>query len=146
MKQKFSTHWLSSKQPRKQRKYRLNAPLHLKHKFLNAHLSKELRNKYGKRSFPIRKGDEVLVMRGSFAKKKGKILEVNLKKSKVTIEGINRRKSDGTKVNVYLNASNLQIQSLNLEDRKRIKALNRGKVEKFKEENKTEEKNVSKES
>ncbi|MDP4039625.1 MAG: 50S ribosomal protein L24 [Candidatus Pacearchaeota archaeon] len=121
MKTVFSTSWISSSQPRKQRKYRYNAPLHIKHKFLNANLSKELRKKYGKKSLPLRKGDEVLVMRGSFAKKKGKILEVDLKKLRLTVEGINRKKSDGTKVNVYFNPSKVQIVSLNTEDTKRFK-------------------------
>jgi len=123
MKQKFSIQWISSTQVRKQRKYRHHAPLHIRHKFLSSHLSKELRKKYGRRSFPIRKGDEVLIMRGKFAKKKGKISEVNLKRNRVTIENINRKKSDGTKVNVFFDASNLLIQELNLDDKKRIKSL-----------------------
>ena len=50
MKRKFSKSWKSSKQPRKQRKYSANAPLHLKRKLLSVNLSKELRKKYGKRS------------------------------------------------------------------------------------------------
>ncbi|MEK6844319.1 MAG: 50S ribosomal protein L24 [Nanoarchaeota archaeon] len=121
MKRKFSTHWLSSKQPRKQRKYRHNAPLHLKHSFLSAHLSKPLREKHGKRSLPLRKGDEVLVMRGNFKRKKAKINSVDLKSSMVTLENIQRTKKDGTKVNVYFHPSKLQIQTLDLEDKKRIK-------------------------
>ena len=121
MKSKFSTSWIGSKQPRKQRKYRHNAPLHLKHRFLSTHLSKELRQKYGKRSVSARKGDEVLVMRGKFAKKKGKIVEIDVKRSRVTVDGINRKKTDGTKVNVYFDTSNLLIQSLNLDDKKRFK-------------------------
>ena len=63
MKAKFSKKWKSSKQPRKQRKYRAEAPLHVKHKLVSANLSKELRKKYGRRSFPLRKGDTVLVKR-----------------------------------------------------------------------------------
>lgn len=121
MKKIFSTSWVGSKQVRKQRKYRLKAPLHTKHKFLSAHLSKELRKKHDKRSIPIRKGDEVLVMRGSFKGKKAKVESVDLKKLKVSLEGINKKKRDGTKIRIYFNPSNLQINSLNLEDRKRMK-------------------------
>jgi large subunit ribosomal protein L24 len=142
MKSKFTTSWISSVQPRKQRKYKYNAPLHVKHRFLNTNLSKELRKKYGKRSLPLRKGDEVLVMRGGFSKKKGKILEVNLKRLRVTVESLTRKKIDGTKVNVYLNPSNLQIQSLNLEDNKRLKKKIVEKGEKTKQENKPEDENV----
>lgn len=123
MKSTFSTHWLSSKQPRKQRKFLANAPLHTKHKFLNAALSKELRKKHGKRSFPLRKGDEVLVMRGAFKKKKAKVVFVNLKRTKISLENIQRAKKDGTKVNVWFHPSALQIQTLNLDDKKRMSAL-----------------------
>lgn len=125
MKQKFSTSWQSSKQPRKQRKFAANAPLHTKHKFLSANLSKELRKKYGKRSLPLRKGDEVLVMRGSFKKKKAKISAIELKRTRVALENIQRTKKDGTKVNVWFAPSTLQITTLTLDDKKRIAALDR---------------------
>ncbi|HLF53989.1 MAG TPA: 50S ribosomal protein L24 [Candidatus Nanoarchaeia archaeon] len=125
MKQEFSTSWLSSTQPRKQRKFRINAPLHIKHKFLSANLSKELRKKYAKRNLPLRKGDEVLIMRGAFKKKKAKLTSVDLKNSRVVIEGMQRTKKDGSKVNVFFRPSILQIQTLNLEDKQRVAALNR---------------------
>ena len=138
MKKEFSTYWLASKQARKQRKYRYNAPLHLRHKFLSANLSKELRKKYGMRSLSLRKGDEVLILRGSFRKKTGKIVSVDLKRKRVVIEGINRKKAEGTKVNVYFDSSKLQIQSLNLDDKKRLKRLDKNK--------RLEEKNASNKS
>lgn len=141
MKSKFSTSWLSSIQPRKQRKYFYNAPLHKKHKFLSAQLSKSLREKYGKRNLPLRKGDEVLVMRGSFRKKKAKITSTNLKASRIILEGIQRSKKDGTKVNVYFRPSSLQIQSLNIEDRERLASLTKNKpVKGSKQDKKLKEK------
>ncbi|MCX8158692.1 MAG: 50S ribosomal protein L24 [Candidatus Pacearchaeota archaeon] len=125
MKKEFSLSWVCSKQPRKQRKYLANAPLHKKHKFLSANLSKSLREKYGKRSLPLRKGDEVLVMRGSFKKKKAKVSFVDLKHNRISLENIQRTKKDGTKVNVYFHPSVLQIQALNLDDKKRLAILQR---------------------
>jgi large subunit ribosomal protein L24 len=125
MKKQFSTSWLSSTQPRKQRKYQYNAPLHLMHKFLSANLSKELRKKYAKRNLPLRVGDEVLIMRGSFKKKKAKVTSVFLKKQRVSLENIQRTKKDGSKVPVYFNPRALQIQTLILEDKERLNALNR---------------------
>jgi len=125
MKQKFSIKWVSSKQPRKQRKYRANAPLHIKRKFMSVNLTKELRKKYGKRNFPIHKGDSIKIMRGEFKGKKGKIEMVDIGNLRVRIEGIYRTKKDGTKVSVYFTPSNLQINELNLEDSKRKKALER---------------------
>ena len=120
MKRNFSTSWISSSQPRKQRKYRYEAPFHIKHKFLSAHLSKELRAKHKIRSLPVRVGDEVLVMRGAFAKKKGKVAKVYFKKSRVTIEGIMRKKIDGSKLNVYLDPSKIQIITLKTDDKRRL--------------------------
>lgn len=125
MKKKFSKHWKSSKSPRKQRKYRHNAPKHILRKFMSVNLSKELRKKYKKRSFPLRKGDTVKATRGQFKKKTGKVTTVLLKKSKAYVENIHLIKKDGGKAFYPLSSSNLQIIELNLEDKRRRVALER---------------------
>jgi large subunit ribosomal protein L24 len=125
MKKKFSIAWKSSSQTRKQRKYVANAPLHLRHKLLSANLSKDLRKKYGKRNFPLRKGDEVKVMVGKFKGKTGKVAIVKTKERKVAIEGVQTKKKDGTKINALFDASNLQIRTLEMGDKKRIKSIER---------------------
>ncbi|OYT42228.1 MAG: 50S ribosomal protein L24 [Candidatus Aenigmarchaeota archaeon ex4484_224] len=114
-----------SKKPRKQRKFRYNAPLHIRRKFMSAPLSKELREKYKRRSFPIKKGDEVEVLRGEFKGKKGKVVKVDLKKGKIYIDGITRKKSTGEMVRVPIDPSKVRIISLNLSDKKRVEALER---------------------
>jgi len=125
MKKDFSPAWIGSSQPRKQRKYLANAPLNIRHKLLSANLTKELRKKYGKRNFPLRKDDEVVVMRGEFKKKKGKVEKVDSKLTRIFIAGIFRSKKDGTKIPVHFQPSNLQITSLNLDDKKRKESLDR---------------------
>jgi len=141
MKQKFSVSWTGSKQPRKQRKFRANAPLHLRRKMISVSLSKNLREKHDKRNFPVRKGDNVSIMRGEFKGKSGKIESVNMKKMKVVIDGIYRTKKDGSKVAVMFEPSNLQIKELVLEDKKRKVSLERkASVKKIKTENKKETK------
>ena len=144
MKKDFSVSWLSSKQPRKQRKYTANAPLHTRHKFLSSHLSKQLREKYGKRSLPLRKGDEVLIMRGSFKKKKAKVAGVDLKKTRVTLENFQRAKKDGTKVNVFFAPRALQIITLTLDDKKRISVLEKRKISEQGKEKNAPDKSASK--
>jgi len=134
MKKKFSTKWNSSKQPRKQRKFRANAPLHIKKKFLGANLSKELRKKYSRRSFVVRKGDTVKILRGKFRGQKGKIDTVSIKKGVIRIEKIQSQKKDGTKISIPIQPSNVQIQELNLEDKKRIAALKKERGKKIKED------------
>lgn len=109
MRKEFSKKWKASKQPRKQRKYLAKAPLHIKKKKLSTNLSKELRKKIGKRNILIKKDDKVKIMKGSFAGKEGKILKVFTKRGKVTIEGIQVKKQDGSKALIKFWPSNLQI-------------------------------------
>ena len=114
-----------SKQPRKQRKFLYNAPLHIRHKIMSATLSKELREEYNRRSLPVRKGDKVEIMRGDFKGHQGKIERVDLKNYKVYVEGATIQKVDGTTTYFPIHPSNLQIIELNLEDEKRLKVLER---------------------
>ena len=125
MKSIFSLNWKSSKQPRKQRKYRYNAPLHIKKKFMSSQLSKELKTKYGKKNIPVVKGDTVKVMRGQFKGKVGKITKVSYQKVKVYIEGVELIKKDGNKVPYPIHPSNIMINILKLDDKKRIASLER---------------------
>ena len=123
MKTKFSSSWKKSKQPSKQRKYRYNAPLHVKQKFVSTHLSKDLRKKYKKRNVNLRKGDSVKVMRGQFKNKFGKVDEVDVKKTSVYVDGIEIVKRDGTKSRYPIHPSNLIITEVNLEDKMRNKII-----------------------
>ena len=125
MKTKFSSSWTKSKQSRKQRKYRHNAPLHIKQKFVSAHLSKDLRKKYNKRSTNLRKGDSVKVVRGQFKNKTGKIEEISLKKTLAYVSGIEIVKRDGTKARYPIHPSNLMITELNRDDKMRNKIFER---------------------
>ncbi len=112
--------WKGSKQPRKQRKYVYNAPLHLKRRLMTACLSHDLRKQIGKRSLPLKKKDVVKVMRGSFKGKTGKINAVSTKKLAAYIDGIEASRRDGTKVFVPIKSSNLMIIELNSEDSRRL--------------------------
>ena len=122
---KFSTSWKNSKKPKKQRKYRSNSPLHIKQKFVHSHLSKDLRKKYGIRSAGLRKGDRIKIMQGRFRKHEGKVENIDLKKSRVFVNGVEITKKDGTKRLIALHPSNLLITDLNLDDKLRQKILER---------------------
>jgi large subunit ribosomal protein L24 len=116
-----------SKKPRKQRKFLYKAPLHLRRKMISAHLSKELREQYKRRSLPLRKGDEVKVMRGEFKGTVGKVVEIDTKKYKVYVDTVKKKRSVGTEYLVPISPSNLMIVKLNLDDKYRLKILERGK-------------------
>ena len=115
---------LTSK-PSKQRKRLYTAPLHIRYKLLAAPLAPELREKYGFRSLPVRVGDKVQVLRGDFKGFEGKVLSVNRKKFRITIEGITREKVDGTTINVPIHPSKVMITELNLDDKWRRKIIER---------------------
>ena len=121
----FSIAWKGSKKPGKQRKHRLNSPLSVKHKLMQAHLSKELRQKYGKRNLGLRKGDKVKIMAGQFKKHEGRVEGAWLRKTKVVVSGAEITKKDGTKKLVAFHPSNLMITDLNLDDKFRQKLLER---------------------
>ncbi len=116
---------LDTKQPRKQRKFLHNAPLHLRGKIMAATLSSELRSRYGTRSMPIRVGDKVKIMRGDFKGKEGKVMEIDLNGYEIHIEGVTHKKTDGTEVYYPVHPSNVMIVDLNLDDEKREKIIKR---------------------
>ncbi|MFP4567970.1 MAG: 50S ribosomal protein L24 [Candidatus Woesearchaeota archaeon] len=119
MKSQFSKTWNSSIQPRKQRKFRFNAPSNIKRKFLNVNLIKDIRSKHGARNAKIRKGDKIKVLRGNFASKTGVVDRVDLANLKVYVVGIEVSKRDGSKAKVPLNPTNIQIVELKLDDKRR---------------------------
>lgn len=135
----YSPKWLSSIQPRKQRKYRYNAPLHRRQKMMSAHLDKALRRTYATRAVPLRKGDEVRVMRGEHRGRSGKISAVDLKHLKIYVENIKVKKPSGQEVEVALDPSNVMITKLELEDKKRMRSLSRKKKGKKAEKQETTE-------
>lgn len=122
---KFSSAWKSSKKPRKQRKYRIGAPLHIRHKFVSSALSKDLRKKYGRRSIGLRKGDKVKITAGKFKKHAGNVDRIDLKKTRVFVSGVELAKRDGTKKLLAMHPSNIMITELNLDDKFRQNQLER---------------------
>jgi large subunit ribosomal protein L24 len=120
MKSSFSISWLSSTQPRKQRKFRFNAPLHIKGKFLRARLSKELSKKHATRNVRVRKGDKVRLMRGQFKGTTGTVDAVDLARERIYVSGVALVKKDGGKVPYPIHPSNVQIIEL-AEDKRRFK-------------------------
>ncbi len=111
---------MTSSQPRKQRKSRYQAPLHLRHKFLGALLSDDLKEKHKIKTIPVRMGDTVKIMRGDHRGTEGKIAGVNLEKMTITVDGVTVTKSDGTEVPRPVHPSNVMITKLEIKDERRL--------------------------
>src|SRR5450756_2100557 len=112
-----------SKQPRKQRKARYNAPLHVRQKYMGARLSEELSKEYGTRSAAVIKGDTVKVMRGDFKDTEGKVQAVSLKDGTISVDGVISTKVDGTEVPRPIYPSNVMITKLETKDGRRASSL-----------------------
>jgi len=106
----------SSSKPSKRRKALYTMPLHLRHKLLTAPLSKELRERHRVKRLPVRVGDVVRVVRGSWTGHEGKVVRVNLKRARILIEGVQVKKADGTPVYYPIHPSKVVIVKLNLDD------------------------------
>ncbi|RAK96596.1 60S ribosomal protein uL24 [Aspergillus ibericus CBS 121593] len=106
---------------RKSRAAHFNAPSSERRVILSAPLSSELRAKYNVRSIPIRKDDEVVVVRGSNKGREGKVTSVYRLKFAIHVERISRDKSNGQSVPIPLHPSKVVIKKLHLDkDREQI--------------------------
>ncbi|KAI1495561.1 ribosomal protein L24 [Biscogniauxia marginata] len=106
---------------RKSRKAHFQAPSSVRRNIMSAPLSKELREKYNVRSIPIRKDDEVQIVRGSHKGREGKVTSVYRLKYQIHIERVTREKVSGQSVPLGIHPSNVVIQKLKLDkDRENI--------------------------
>ncbi|MCS7094544.1 MAG: 50S ribosomal protein L24 [Thaumarchaeota archaeon] len=117
---------LSSK-PEKQRKRLAELAKKQPSRLMAVHLSRDLREKYGRRSLPVRAGDTVKVLRGEYKGITAKVLRVNRRKQFAYLENVTRKKADGSNVNVPIHCSNLMIVNLDLDDKYRRKLLEEGR-------------------
>lgn len=98
-------------------------------KRLTAPLSDDLVERYKVKSFAVRKGDSVKIVRGDFAGIEGKVTEVDRGTNRLFIEGVTREKVSGKQTKVSVDSSKVLITNLNLDDKWRADALGKGKEE-----------------
>jgi len=108
-----------TRQPHKERTRKRNAPLHERHDQVRATLSADLREEYGQRSVRVNAGDTVEVLRGDHAGEEADVIAVDLKDEVVHVEDVTVEKADGEEVPRPLDASNLRVTELDLEDDRR---------------------------
>ena len=101
-----------TRQGRKQRLRAAFAPAHVRKKWVNAPLGRELRKKAGTRTASVRKGDEVVVLSGKFRKTKAKVSKVDVINSRVYLEGVFVKTAKGREVPVGIRANNMVITGL----------------------------------
>ena len=108
----MKTHVEVTSSRRKARKAHFSAPSHIRHRLMSASLSKELRKKHGVRSIPVRKDDEVLVVRGTNRGQKGKVIQVQRQKFAIHIDKLTKNKANGAPYQIPIHPSNVAIIKL----------------------------------
>ncbi|PVH18871.1 ribosomal protein L24 [Candidozyma haemuli] len=93
---------------------------------MSAPLSKELKEKYKISSLPIRKEDEVVVVRGSKKGSEGKVGAVYRLKFAVQLEKLVKEKSSGASVPINIHPSKVVINKLYLSDARKALIEKRG--------------------
>ena len=96
-------------------------------KMLGARLADELREQYKMKTLRVVKGDSVMVVRGEYKGRGGKVEGVDTERGMLNIEGMQREKIRGGQVKVPIHASNVKITGLSLEDKRRSSKLQGGK-------------------
>lgn len=91
----MKTHQSVSSQRRKSRKAHFSAPSSIRRLIMSSKLSKDLKTKYETKSVPVRKGDTVKIMRGTFKGREGKVQAVYRKRWALHIEKIVKEKANG---------------------------------------------------
>merc|ERR1711862_161081 len=99
---------------RKNRRAHFQAPSHLKYKLMSVHLSKEMREKHAIRCMPVRKDDEVMIVRGKNKGHSGKVTDVYRRRWCLYIDGLSKNKPNGQPVRVPIDASNCVLTKIKL--------------------------------
>jgi large subunit ribosomal protein L24 len=116
---------MKTTKPSKQRKRLYQAPVTERYRRFSAPLASNLKESHGTNSVPVRKGDTVMIMRGDRKGFEGKVTQINRKNYRISVEGADREKVDGTKISVPIHPSNVMITRLNLDDKWRKKIMER---------------------
>jgi large subunit ribosomal protein L24 len=95
----------------------------------SSRLSEDLTAKYNRKNTRPRVGDSVKVIRGEFRNIEGKVTKVMPREHKLNVEGITREKLAGGSSPVPVDASNVVITSLLLDDKIRKNMLEKQEQE-----------------
>ncbi|KAK6534921.1 60S ribosomal protein L26A [Arthrobotrys megalospora] len=117
---------------RKSRKAHFDAPSSVRRTIMSAPLSKELKEKYNVNALPIRKDDEVIITRGTYKGREGKVTSVYRLKYVIHIERVSREKVNGQSVPVGIHPSKVVITKPKLDKDREAILERKGKASKGK--------------
>jgi len=109
--------------PRRQRRALYLAPTAERRRRMTVPLSRELRRRFQRRNVPVRKGDTVRVLSGSFAGREERVARVSRRTYSVTLDNVTLKTAEDKLKPLALRMSHLVITRLNLADPWRRRAL-----------------------
>jgi large subunit ribosomal protein L24 len=105
-----------SSQPRKQRRAGFHASPFHRHRQMTISLSRDLRGRYKRRALPVRKGDTVRIISGSFKGREERVSKVDMRSLRVTLDNVTIKKVDQKLKPLPIRSSHLILTRLNLAD------------------------------
>ncbi|MGP8158175.1 MAG: 50S ribosomal protein L24 [Thermoplasmata archaeon] len=102
--------------PRRQRKALYTADSFERRIRMGVPLSRDLRSRFHRRSLPVRKGDTVRVLSGSFAGREERVARVDRRGYSVTLDNVTLKTADEKMKPLSLGVGHLVITRLNLSD------------------------------
>ncbi len=113
----------SSRQPRRQRKAVYTADGAERRRRMTLPLSRDLRGRFKRRHVPVRKGDTVRVLSGSYVGREERVAKVSRRHYSVTLDNITVKTGDQKLKPLPIQLSHLVITRLNLSDPWRRRSL-----------------------
>jgi len=109
--------------PRRQRRALYTATPRERRVRMTVPLSRELRARFHRRSLPLRKGDTVRVLSGSFEGREERVARVDRRGYRVTLDNVTLKTADEKMKPLALGVGHLVITRLNLSDPWRRRAM-----------------------
>ena len=121
---------LSPHSPRRQRKSVYEATTFERRILMTVPLSRDLRRRFRRRSVPLRKGDTVMVMSGSFAGREERVAKIDRRGYSVTLDNVTLKSGESKLKPLAIKTSHLVLTKLNLADawRRRTLQVSEGEV------------------
>ena len=82
---------------------------------MSAPLNKELQKQYGIKRLPIRRDDEVEVVRGQMKNRTGKVVAVKLSTMRINVESVTKQKMSNETVFIPIHPSNVVITKIKMD-------------------------------
>ena len=114
---------ISPHAPRRQRRALYTAPTSERRRRMTVPLSRDLRRRFRRRNVPVRKGDTVRVLSGSFAGREERVARVSRRTYSVTLDNVTLKTAEEKLKPLALRPSHLVITRLNLADPWRRRSL-----------------------